>query len=106
MGLAFIYPARLTCLAVYVQKLDFHLINLFCAVYYVKNILCLAQVVSSYFVLHSSKTLLVLTTKVTDLPNLLFRQKDGVNCVARRVYLAIIAELSQNRVVHFVDYGC
>jgi len=31
-GLAFIYPALPTCLVVYVQKLDFHLINMFCVV--------------------------------------------------------------------------
>jgi len=29
MGLAFIYPALSTCLVVYVQKSDFHLINVF-----------------------------------------------------------------------------
>jgi len=29
----------------------------------------------------------------------MFRQPDGVNCVIRTVYLAIIAKLSQNRVV-------
>jgi len=40
-------------------------------------------------------------TKVTHLCNLLFRQPDDVNCVVRRVYLAIIAKLSQNRVVHW-----
>jgi len=28
------------------------------------------------------------------------------SCVIRRVYLAIIAMLSQNRVVQLVDYGC
>ena len=32
MGLAFIYPALPTCLVVEVQKSDFHLINMFCAV--------------------------------------------------------------------------
>jgi len=49
---------------------------------------------------------LVFTTKVTHLRSLLFRQLDGVNCVVRRVYLAIIAKLSQNRAVQLVDYGC
>jgi len=38
MGLAFIYPALPTCLVVYVQKRDFHLINVFCAVIAVKNV--------------------------------------------------------------------
>jgi len=53
-----------------------------------KNLLYLAQVVFSYFVLHRtrSKIPLVLTTKVTLLRSLLFRQPDGVNCVVRRVY--------------------
>jgi len=49
---------------------------------------------------------LMLATKVTHLRSLLFRQPDGVNCVVRRVYLAIIAMLSQKRVVQLVDYGC
>jgi len=71
-----------------------------------KNLLCLARVVLSYFVLHSSKIPLVLMTKVTHLCSLLFRQSDGVNCEVRRVYLAIIAKLSQNRVVQLVDYVC
>jgi len=39
-----------------------------------------------YFVLHSSKIPLVLTTKVTQLRSLLYRQPDGVNFVVRRVY--------------------
>jgi len=43
---------------------------------------------SSYVVLHRSKIPLVLTTKVTDLRGLLFRQQDGVNSVVRRIYLA------------------
>jgi len=34
------------------------------------------------------------------------KQPDGVNCVVRRVYSAIIAKLSQNRVEQLVDYGC
>jgi len=55
MGLAFIYLALPTCLLVYVQKSDFRLINVFCVVIAVKNVLCLAQVVFSYFVLYSSK---------------------------------------------------
>ena len=72
----------------YVQKSDFHLINVFCVVIVAKKcrLLCLAQVVFTYFVLHSSKIPLVLTTKVTHLRSLLFRQQDGVNCVVRRVY--------------------
>jgi len=47
MGLVFIYPALHTCLVVYVQKSDFHLINVFRVVIVVKNckLLCLAQVV-------------------------------------------------------------
>jgi len=48
----------------------------------------------------------MLTTKVKHLSGLLFKQRDGVICVVRRVYLAIIAQLSQNRVVQLVDYGC
>jgi len=47
----------------------------------------------------------VLTNKDTHLRSLLFRQSDGVNCVIRRVYLTIIAKLSQN-IVQLVDYGC
>jgi len=66
----------------------------------------LGEVVFSYFVLHSSKIPLVLMTKVTHLRSLLFRQPDGVNCVVRRVYLAVIAKLSRNRVVQLMDYGC
>jgi len=50
------------------------------------RLLCLAQAVFSYFVLHSSKIPLVLTTKVTHLRSLLFGQPDGVNCEVRRVY--------------------
>ena len=38
MGLAFIYPALPTCLVVYVQKTDFHLINVFSVVIVVKNV--------------------------------------------------------------------
>jgi len=91
---------------VYFQKSDFHLINMFCIVIVVKNVLCLAQVVFSYFVLHSSKISLVLTTNVTRLRSLLVRQPDGVNCAVRRVHLAIIVKLSQNRVLQLVDYGC
>jgi len=75
MGLAFIYPALPTCLVVYVQKSDFHLFNVFCVVIVVKKcgLLCLAQVVFCYFVLHSSKIPYVLTIKVTHLRSLLFR---------------------------------
>jgi len=32
MGLAFIYPALPTFLVVYVQKSDFHVVNVFCVV--------------------------------------------------------------------------
>jgi len=108
MDLVFIYPAQPTCLVIYVQKLDFHLINMLCVVIVTKNVglLCLVHVVFSYFVLHSSRTPLVLATKVTHLRSLLFRQPDGVNCVVRRVYSAIIAKLYQSRVVQLVDYGC
>jgi len=38
MGLAFTYPALPTCLVVYVQKSDFHFINVFCVVIAVKNV--------------------------------------------------------------------
>jgi len=65
MGLAFIYPALPSAYMpiMYVQKSDFHLINVFFVVIVVKQIrlLCLAQVIFSYFVLHSSKIPLVLT---------------------------------------------
>ena len=89
MGLAFIHPALPICLVVYVQKSDFHLINVFCVVIFVKNVLCLVQVVFSDFVLHSSKILLVLTTKVINLRSLLFRRPDqgpdkgGVGAMSR-----------------------
>jgi len=100
MGLAFMYPALPTCLVVYVQNSDFHLINLCCVVIVAKNrkLLCLAQVVFSYFVPHSNKIPLVLTTKVTLLGSLLFRQPDGVNYVARSLFWRV----SQNRVVQSV----
>jgi len=71
-----------------------------------KNVLGLAQVIFSYFVRHSSKIPYVLMPKVMHLRSLLFRQLDGVNCIVRRVYLEIIAKLSQIRVVLLVDYGC
>jgi len=58
-----------------------------------KNVLWLAQVVFSYFVLHRNKIPLELTTKVTHLRSLLFRQQDGVNSIVRRVNLAITAKL-------------
>jgi len=47
---AFICPALPTCLVVYVQKSDFHLIKVLCIVIVVKKcrLLCLAQVVFSY----------------------------------------------------------
>jgi len=57
-----------------------------CEVVVAKNVLCLAQEVFSYFGLHSNKKPLVLTTKVTHLHSLLFRQPYGINCVVRRVY--------------------
>jgi len=81
------------------------MINVFGVVIVVKKyrLLCLAQVIFSYFVLHSSKIPLVLTTKVTHLSSLLFRQPDGVKCVVRRVFFWGV---SQNRVVKLVDYGC
>jgi len=90
MGLAFIYPALPARLVGYVQKSDFHLINVFCVVIVVKKcrLLCIAQVVFSYFVPQHSKILLVLTTKVTHLRSLLFRQPNGVNCAVRRVYFS------------------
>jgi len=61
MRLAFIYLALPTCLLVQVQKSDFRLINVICVVIVVKKrkLLCLAQVVFSYFVLHSNKIPLV-----------------------------------------------
>jgi len=67
-----------------------------CVVIVVKKcrLLCLVQVVFSYFVLHSSKISLVLTTKVTHLRSLLFRQPDGVNCVVRRVYIGGVLKQS------------
>jgi len=37
MGLTFVHPAMPTCLVVYVQKSDFHLINAFCVVIVVKK---------------------------------------------------------------------
>jgi len=46
------------------------------------KLLCLAQLVFSYLVPHSSNIPLVLTTKVTHLRSLLFTQPDGVNCVS------------------------
>jgi len=100
MGLAFIYPALPTCLVVYVQKSDFCLINVFCVVIVVKKrkLLYLDQVVLSYFLLHSNKIPLVLTTKVIHLGSLLFRQPDGVNCVVRSLFCGV----SQNRVVQSV----
>ena len=96
MGITFIYPALPTCLVVYVQKSDFHLTNVSCVVIVVKKgrLLRLGQVGFSYFVLHSSKTPLVLTTKVTHLRSLLLRQSDGVNCVVRRVFFGGVPKQS------------
>jgi len=50
---------------------------------------------------HGSKIPLVLTTKVTHLRSLLFRQQDGVNCVVRSLCWGV----SQNRAVQLVGYG-
>jgi len=88
-----------SCIA-YVQKSDFHLINVFCVVIVLKKrkLLCLPQAVFSYFVLHSNKIPLVLTTKVTHLGSLLFRQPDGVTCVVRSLFRGV----SQNRVAQSV----
>ena len=108
MGFAFIYPALPTCLVVYVQKSDFYLINVFCVVIDVKKckLLCLAQVVFSCFVLHSSKIPLVLTTKRAHLHSLFFRQLNGVNCVIRRVYFGLSSQLLYNMDVnHCVHVG-
>jgi len=66
----------------------FTLINVFYVVIVVKNVLWLLdQVVFPYAVLHRSKILLVITTEVTHLRSLLFRQPDGVNSVVRRAGL-------------------
>jgi len=74
----------------YVQKSDFRLINVFCVVIVIKPLgygtMPNQGIVFSYFVLHSSKIPLVLTTKVTHLRSLLFTQPDGVNCVGRIIY--------------------
>jgi len=86
MGLAFIYPALPTCLILHVEKSDFHLINVFCEVVVVKKCPMSSPGVFSYFVLHSYKIPLVLTSKVTHLRSLLFRQPDGIDCVVRRFY--------------------
>jgi len=45
------------------------------------------------FVLHRSKISLVLTTKLTHLRSLLFRQQDKINSAVKRVYLAITTKL-------------
>jgi len=60
----------------------------FCVVIVVTKCTSLAHAIFSYFVLQSSKTLLVLTTKLTHLRSLLLREPDGVNCVVRRICLA------------------
>jgi len=57
------------------------------------TVLCLAHVTVWYFVLHRSRYLLVLTTKVTHLCSLLFRQHDRVNSVVITVYSAITVDL-------------
>ena len=61
---------------------------MFCVVIVVTKCTSLAHAIFSYFVLQSSKTLLVLTAKLTHLRSLLLREPDGVNCVVRRIYLA------------------
>jgi len=50
-------PAYMPSCVLYVQTSDFHLINVFCVVIVVRKgkLLCLVQVVFSYFVLHSNK---------------------------------------------------
>jgi len=53
-----------------------------CVLIVVKNVLWPAQEV--VFVLHKSKITFVLTTKVTHLRSMLFKQQDGVNSVIRR----------------------
>jgi len=108
MGLAFIYLALSTCLVVYFQKSCFHLINVFCVVIVVKNVLSRPGSLLLFCTAWQQDTFLVHTTKFTNLRSLLFRQPDVVNCVVRRVCLAIIAKLSQNRVtvVQLMHCGC
>jgi len=67
----------------------------FCVVIVATKCTSLAHVIFSYFVLQSSKILLVLTTKVTHLRSLLLREPDGVNYVVRRIYLATIAKSTE-----------
>jgi len=67
-------------------------------------LLWLAQVVFSYFVLHRSKIRLVLTTKITHLRSLLFREQDGVNNVVRTHYLEITAKLVPTSVANWYIY--
>jgi len=57
-----------------VQKSDLLLINVFSVVDLLKNVLRLSQIILLvlYFVLHRSKILFVLTTKVSHLRNMLF----------------------------------
>jgi len=95
MGLTFIYPTLPSCIRPEVRLL----INVFCVVMVFKKrkLLCLAQVVF-YFVLHSNKIPLVLTTKVTHLCSQLFRQPDRVNYVVRRLFCWVY----QNRLVQSV----
>jgi len=76
MGLAFIYPALPMCLVLYVQKPDFHLINVFCVVIVVKKCIMSSPSSLHLFILHSSKIPLVLTIKVTHLRSLLFKQPE------------------------------
>jgi len=81
------------CIVVYVQKSDFHLMNVFCVMIAMKkNLLWLPQAVFSYFVLHRSKISLVLTTKVTHLRSLLFRQQGGVNSLIIRISLLSLSQ--------------
>jgi len=82
MGFAFIYLALPTCLLVYVQKSDFHLINVFCVVIGRKK--CSMSRPGSLLLFctaEQQETFLMHTTKFTNLCSLLFRQPDGVNCV-------------------------
>jgi len=60
-----------------------------------------AQVFFSYFVLHRSKIPSLLTTKVTHLRSLLFREQDGVNSVVRTYYLEITAKLVPTSVANW-----
>jgi len=76
-----------------------------CVLIVVKNVLWPAQEV--VFVLHRSKIPLVLTTKVTHLRSMLFKQQDGVNSVIRRTYyLEITAKLVPTSVINWYICIC